>query len=98
MQPLSTTSLSGLPEEIGRPGYDRGRLTPGIMHFSVGNFHRAHQAVYLDRCLALAGQDGWGILRRRPDPTALPSAPRRKVSSLRMGSNLDAVSSGWRSR
>ena len=31
------------------------------MHFSVGNFHRAHQAVYLDRCLALPGHEGWGI-------------------------------------
>ena len=27
----------------------------------MGNFHRAHQAAYVDRCLALPGQEGWGI-------------------------------------
>jgi mannitol 2-dehydrogenase len=31
--------------------YDRSRVTPGIMHFGVGNFHRSHQAMYLDRLL-----------------------------------------------
>ena len=36
-------------------------MRAGIVHFSVGNFHRAHQAVYIDRCLALPGQEGWGI-------------------------------------
>jgi mannitol-1-phosphate/altronate dehydrogenase len=28
----------------------------------VGNFHRAHQAFFVDRCLALPGQDNWGIV------------------------------------
>ncbi|SMC65967.1 mannitol 2-dehydrogenase [Fulvimarina manganoxydans] len=30
------------------PSYDRTGLKAGILHFGVGNFHRAHQAVYLD--------------------------------------------------
>ena len=30
------------------PSYDRNGLKAGILHFGVGNFHRAHQAVYLD--------------------------------------------------
>ena len=30
------------------PLYDRASLTAGIIHFGVGNFHRSHQAVYLD--------------------------------------------------
>ena len=42
--------------------YDRDKVTAGIVHLSVGNFHRAHQAVYVDQCLALPGQEGWGIL------------------------------------
>ncbi|MCW6508902.1 mannitol dehydrogenase family protein [Lichenifustis flavocetrariae] len=42
--------------------YDRTKVTAGIAHLSVGNFHRAHQAVYVDQCLALPGQEGWGIL------------------------------------
>lgn len=33
------------------PDYDRSGLTAGIVHFGVGGFHRAHQAVYLDDLL-----------------------------------------------
>jgi mannitol-1-phosphate/altronate dehydrogenase len=58
---LRATSLASLPERVRRPDYDRGRVRAGIAHFSVGNFHRAHQAAYVDRCLALPGQEGWGI-------------------------------------
>lgn len=61
MLPLRSSSLATVPASIGRPAYDRAAITAGIVHFSVGNFHRAHQAVYVDRVLALAGQDGWGI-------------------------------------
>src|SRR4051794_33139355 len=61
MVTLSGASLAGLPERVRRPGYDRGRVRAGIAHFSVGNFHRAHQAAYVDRCLTLPGQEGWGI-------------------------------------
>lgn len=59
---LNDTTLADLPASIARPRYDRERVTAGIAHFSVGNFHRAHQAVYLDRCLEQAGQAEWGIL------------------------------------
>lgn len=31
--------------------YDRSRMEVGIVHFGVGNFHRSHQAMYLDRLL-----------------------------------------------
>lgn len=34
----------------------------GIAHIGVGNFHRTHQAVYLDRCLHRPGHEGWGLL------------------------------------
>lgn len=43
------------------PAYDRSRVTPGIVHLGIGAFHRAHQAVYVDDCLA-AGNAGWGII------------------------------------
>ncbi len=58
---LRATNLSGLPGQVERPRYDRGLVRAGIVHFSVGNFHRAHQAVYVDRCLALPDHAGWGI-------------------------------------
>jgi mannitol 2-dehydrogenase len=58
---LSNATLGALPAGIAWAGYDRNRVTPGIVHFSVGNFHRAHQANYLDRLIAAGGHDGWGL-------------------------------------
>jgi mannitol 2-dehydrogenase len=43
------------------PGYDRGALTAGVVHISVGGFHRAHQALYFDE-LARLGETGWGVV------------------------------------
>ena len=69
-QPLSLRTLATLPAAVARPSYAREDLRPGIVHFGVGNFHRAHQAVYLDD-LFNAGNDrdwamvGAGVLRRR---------------------------------
>ena len=48
--------LRQLPSNVATPAYDRTHLKRGIAHFGVGNFHRAHQAFYVDRCLALPGQ------------------------------------------
>ncbi len=44
------------------PPYDRSRLTPGIVHIGLGNFHRAHQAVYLDDLMASGEGHDWAIL------------------------------------
>ena len=68
--PLSAATLDRLPEGVARPAYDRAALTPGIVHFGVGNFHRAHQAVYLDRLLNAGTAHDWAILgvgTRAPD-------------------------------
>ena len=63
MTDLSAATLAaGLPAGIVTPGYDRAAVRPGIAHLSVGNFHRAHLALYVDRCLHRAGQSQWGIL------------------------------------
>ncbi len=59
---IDPEALASLPAAVRRPAYDRRAVSAGIAHLSVGNFHRAHQAVYLDRVLALPGQEGWGIL------------------------------------
>lgn len=45
---LSQANLAALPSSVTVPRYDRGVLSAGILHIGVGNFHRAHQAVYLD--------------------------------------------------
>lgn len=44
------------------PAYDRSKLTPGIVHIGLGNFHRAHMAVYLDDLFALGEGHDWAIL------------------------------------
>lgn len=59
---LSNATLSELPEDIARPRYDRSRLTPGIVHIGLGNFHRAHQAWYLHRLMQEGRALDWAIL------------------------------------
>ncbi len=59
--PLRPENLDRLPADVGRPRYDRGALTSAIVHMSVGGFHRAHQAVYLDDLLQRGEAAGWGI-------------------------------------
>lgn len=52
------------------PTYDRSALSPGIVHIGVGNFHRAHQAVYLDELACRGVSSQWGIVGvslRHPD-------------------------------
>lgn len=58
MTRLSAGNLGAL--EVPLPAYDRNAVDVGIVHVGVGGFHRAHQAVYVDRLLAL-GQLQWGI-------------------------------------
>lgn len=60
--PLSNATLDRLPKTVSIPAYDRGKISAGIVHFGVGNFHRAHEALFVDRCLHLSGQEGWGIV------------------------------------
>ncbi|MHA6691082.1 mannitol dehydrogenase family protein [Devosia sp. A449] len=50
---LSTASI---------PAYQRSDLTAGIVHFGVGNFHRAHQAVYLDDLFATGADHDWALI------------------------------------
>ncbi|MFF0269213.1 mannitol dehydrogenase family protein [Kribbella sp. NPDC004536] len=57
---LSTATLDSL--QIVAPSYDRTAVTPGIVHFGVGGFHRAHQAMYLDRLMSEGKALDWGIV------------------------------------
>ncbi|KXV13751.1 NADH-ubiquinone oxidoreductase subunit 6 [Acetobacter malorum] len=59
---LSNTTLKQLPPQVLTPAYDRQKTTPGIAHLAVGNFHRAHQALYVDRVWARPGQQDWAIV------------------------------------
>ena len=46
---------------VAIPSYDRTAVSSGIVHFGVGNFHRSHQAAYLDQLLELGVGGAWGI-------------------------------------
>ncbi|AZV80365.1 mannitol dehydrogenase family protein [Parasedimentitalea marina] len=59
---LSLSTLDKLPETVARPSYHRKDLSPGILHIGVGNFHRAHQAVYLDKLFNTGRDLDWAII------------------------------------
>lgn len=60
--PLSDATLSALPDSVRVPRYDRSRLSPGIVHIGLGNFHRAHQAWYLHRLMDEGLAHDWAIM------------------------------------
>src|SRR5881398_2218040 len=73
--PLNERTLAHHALRVSVPDYDRAALAPGVVHISVGSFHRAHQAVYFDELARRGLGDGWGLigvgLHRRDMQTAL---------------------------
>lgn len=59
---LSLATLDRLPKEFALPKYRRGDLKAGIFHIGLGNFHRAHQAVYLNDLFNLGLDHDWAIV------------------------------------
>jgi len=60
-RPLNAQTLEFWRGRLPVPGYDRGIVTPGVVHFGVGGFHRAHQAMYHDRLMNKGTALDWGI-------------------------------------
>jgi mannitol 2-dehydrogenase len=60
-QPLNARTLAYWRERVPASAYDRDLVTPGVVHFGVGGFHRAHQAMYLDRLMNEGQAPDWGI-------------------------------------
>lgn len=58
---LNSQNLADFIEDVAVPTYDRSEVTVGIVHFGVGGFHRAHQAMYVDRLLQQGQALDWGI-------------------------------------
>ena len=48
---LNQDNLTQLKERLSVPSYNRKGLEQSIVHIGLGNFHRAHQAAYLDKLL-----------------------------------------------
>jgi mannitol 2-dehydrogenase len=59
---LSTAAVDRFRDNVARPNYSRASLKSGILHFGVGNFHRAHQAVYLDDLFNMGVDRDWAIV------------------------------------
>jgi mannitol 2-dehydrogenase len=62
MPVLSQRTLDSLPDTVAGPGYDRSQVTEGIVHFGVGGFHRAHQAMYVDALMNQGEALDFGIV------------------------------------
>jgi mannitol 2-dehydrogenase len=58
---LNEAGLARLTSKVPTPSYDRAGLTAGIVHLGVGSFHRAHQAMYIDRLLNAGTARTWAI-------------------------------------
>ena len=59
---LSLATLDNLPTTVTRPTYAREDISAGIVHFGIGNFHRAHQAMYLDQLMSAGKAHDWAII------------------------------------
>jgi fructuronate reductase len=66
---LKTETIASLPDTVAQPRYDHSAQKAGCVHFGIGAFHRAHQAVYNDDAMN-EGERDWGIIGvslRSPD-------------------------------
>ncbi len=61
MPALSSDCLPEISAAVEVPKYDRSTIKVGIVHFGVGGFHRAHQAMYVDRLMSQGLALDWGI-------------------------------------
>ena len=62
LKSLSLKTLDELPVGVGQPDYARQSLVAGILHFGVGNFHRAHQCIYLDTLFNAGYDHDWAVI------------------------------------
>ncbi len=78
--------LGGTGEDaVAVPSYDRSAVTSGIVHFGVGGFHRAHQAMYVDALMNEGTALDWGITgvgrAARATSGCATCSPRRTAST-----------------
>lgn len=54
---LNLNNINNINSKIEVPRYNISKINPGFLHFGVGNFHRAHQAVYVHELLQKGFKD-----------------------------------------
>lgn len=62
LKKLNALCLKDISRKVSIPKYDRRLLREGIVHIGPGNFHRSHQAVYLNRLFDLGEGHDWGVI------------------------------------
>ena len=62
IRPLTQDNLGHHGARLSVPTYDRDRLVPGVVHFSVGGFHRAHQMLYFEDLAERRFSSEWGVV------------------------------------
>ncbi|MBJ7454079.1 MAG: mannitol dehydrogenase family protein, partial [Blastococcus sp.] len=62
IHPLTDQFLGSYSDQLLVPTYDRAALSPAVVHFSVGGFHRAHQLLYFDEIAERRISTGWGVV------------------------------------
>ena len=77
--PLVNENLAAIGRTVEIPTYDRDRLSPGIVHIGLGNFHRAHQAWYLHRLFQQGRDHDWAIIGAGVQP--YDAEMRRKLAA-----------------
>jgi len=76
---LSIANLGVISDKVAKPSYQRSDLSLGIVHVGVGNFHRAHQGVYLHRLFEMGLDRDWAIIGA--GVTSYDEAMRSKLAS-----------------
>lgn len=61
MATLNNQTLSHVQPGVATPKYDRSKLKTGIVHFGVGGFHRAHEAMAIDNLFNAGLSTDWAI-------------------------------------
>lgn len=84
---LNQENLAFLSSKIKTPKYDRNAISTGILHISVGGFHRSHQAYYLDQLFSKNDKNNsWGVF----GVSAMPN-DKNLYNSLKSQNHLYSV-------
>ena len=60
---LNRANLQSLPADVKRPAYDVENVQTGFVHIDVGGFHRAYEAMYVDRITPASTNDDIATLK-----------------------------------
>src|SRR5690625_2641468 len=95
MATLSSSTLADVNKEVPTPAYRTGQLQVGIAHLGIGNFHRSHQAMYLNRLLTQSPSQPWAIagfaVREEDRPLATTLKGQDGLYSLSLLSENEAT-------